>query len=118
MFDNARLGLLVADFVVLLFITIQPLSRRFDDSDRGSGPIVILPPLRKQSAYRAWLFILTSAMVSIPLVGMPQYSLSLAYRGWVDSLLDWLTRNPDTSLIYADRLIPLLPTAMTGYLIT
>lgn len=118
MFDTVRLGLLVADFAILLFLTVQPLSRRFDDSDRGSGAVVHLPPLRKQAAYRAWLFVLVSALVSIPIVAMPQYSLSVAYRGWVDSLLDWLTRNPDASLLYADRLIPLLPTALTGYLIT
>jgi hypothetical protein len=50
MHNYAALALLLADVAVLAVIVLQPLSRRYDDSDQGSGTVVKLPPSRPRSA--------------------------------------------------------------------
>ena len=44
MYNYDALALLLADAAVLAVIILQPLSRRYDDSDQGRGTVVKLPP--------------------------------------------------------------------------
>ena len=51
MMDSRGLAVLVIDAIVLGAIVLKPITRNYDDSDRGSGSIVLMdPPLRPSYA--------------------------------------------------------------------
>ena len=63
MYNYDALALLLADAIVLAVIVLQPLSRRFDDSDQGRGTVVKLPPFGRQSLPRVGIFLLVAVAV-------------------------------------------------------
>jgi cellulose synthase/poly-beta-1,6-N-acetylglucosamine synthase-like glycosyltransferase len=118
MYDYTALALLLADAAILAVIVGQPLSRRYDDSDRGSGTVVNLPAFGRLSLPKAWFFLAVSAAVSsIGVIGRPSAVTEL-YRQALLRLLNWVIRDPSLSSAYAARLVPLVPMAFVGYLIT
>ena len=49
--DLRGLALLVLDAAILAVVVLKPMSRNYDDSDRGSGSLVLMvPPLRPSYA--------------------------------------------------------------------
>jgi cellulose synthase/poly-beta-1,6-N-acetylglucosamine synthase-like glycosyltransferase len=117
MYGYRDIALLVATFVVLLAVTVQPLSRRYDDSDRGSGAVVDMPPLRRRSFPRAFVFLGLAAVMSVGLVGMRDPTSTAAYENFVAQVLAFATRDPADAQIYADHLSPLIPAAVIGYVV-
>ncbi len=116
MYHYPALALLLADGAVLAFILIQPLSRRYDDSDQGGGTVVKLPPFSRQSLPRAGIFLALSVAVGVLLV-VRRPPLAKLYHQALQRLLDWIVVNPMLVNSYARQLVPLVPAAIVGYLI-
>ena len=118
MYDYTALALLLADAAILAAIVGQPLSRRYDDSDRGSGTVVNLPAFGRLSLPKAGFFLAVSAAVgSIGVIGRHS-AVTDMYRQALLRLLNWVIRDPSLPSAYAARLVPLVPMAFVGYLIT
>jgi len=116
MYDYRNIALLIAVFVVLLVAVVQPLSRRHDDSDRGSGAVVDMPPLRRRSLPRAFVFLALGAVTGIGLVGLRDPTPTMEYQNLVARVLTFATGDPGTAQSYAAHLLPLVPAAVIGYL--
>lgn len=118
MYDGRNLILLAATMAALLIVVWQPLSRRFDDSDRGTDRLVRLPPFRKPSNRRLTAFLLVGLGVSAVLIGMRHPQPLQVYQGTVASLMRAVDHDPATATAYAQHLTPLVPAAVVGYLVT
>jgi cellulose synthase/poly-beta-1,6-N-acetylglucosamine synthase-like glycosyltransferase len=116
MYDIHGLVLLILDAVVLGYLILSPLSRRFDDSDRGAGSIVKLPPFRRPSVPRVVCFFLlvTAANTYVALLkGAP---LAKYYRDVVANVLRTLISDPSEATYYASKLVPLVPATMLSFM--
>jgi cellulose synthase/poly-beta-1,6-N-acetylglucosamine synthase-like glycosyltransferase len=117
-YDYHALALLLADAVVLAVIIVQPLSRRYDDSDRGHGTVVRLPPFGRQSLPRVGFFLVVAIAVGTVLVVARHPGVTQLYHQALLRLLTWLIRDPALVNAYARQLVPLVPAAFAGYLVT
>ncbi|MDH6140438.1 MULTISPECIES: glycosyltransferase [Kitasatospora] len=118
MYHPTAIALFAADLALLLLIIRLPLSRRFDDSDRGAGRIVKLPPIRRPSVPRALAFLLVGAAVSVLIVALRHPQLDQAYRAVVADTLSAADSDTRLTAMYANSLPPLVPAAVVGYLVT
>ena len=118
MYDYSALALLLADAAVLAIIVLQPLSRRYDDSDRGRSTVVDMPAFGRPSLPRAGSFLAVSAVVGTCLVLSRHPSVIQLYHQALLRLLTWVISDPSLVNAYAGRLIPLAPSAFAGYLVT
>ena len=114
MYNYDALALLLADAVVLAVIVLQPLSRRFDDSDQGRGTVVKLPPFGRQSLPRVGTFLLVAVAVGTLVVIDRHPALTELYHQALQRLLNWLIRDPSLVNAYARQLVPLVPAAFDG----
>ena len=118
MYDGKNLILLLATMAMLIIVVWQPLSRRFDDSDRGTDRLVKLPPFRKPSNGRVAAFLLVGLGVSTMIIGMKHPEPLQVYQGTVASLVRSVDRDPAAATFFAQHLTPLVPAAVVGYLVT
>jgi len=118
MYNYDALALLLADAAVLVVIILQPLSRRYDDSDQGRGTVVKLPPFGRQSLPRVGFFLAVAVAVGALLVLDRHLAATQLYHQALQRLLGWVIRDPSTASAYAHELIPLVPAAFVGYLVT
>ena len=118
MYNYDALALLLADAAVLAVIILQPLSRHYDDSDRGRGTVVKLPPFGRQSLPRAGIFLVVAVAVGSLVVIDRHPSVTQLYHQALLRLLHWLIRDPSVVSAYARQLVPLVPAAFVGYLVT
>ncbi|MEZ0089226.1 glycosyltransferase family 2 protein [Streptacidiphilus sp. EB129] len=118
MFHPGTIALLAVDLALLLLLVRWPLSRRFDDSDRGAGRIVQLPPIRRPSIPRALSFLLVGAAVSTLIVALRHPQLAQAYNSLVADTLSAANSDTHLTTMYARSLPPLIPAAVVGYLVT
>jgi cellulose synthase/poly-beta-1,6-N-acetylglucosamine synthase-like glycosyltransferase len=92
--DPRGLALLILDAIVVLLIVLKPLTRNYDESDRGSGQVVImLPPLRPSYA-RCAVFLVTSFLVSAFLIGLKSPNITNGYHNVVTRLLLTVIHDP------------------------
>jgi hypothetical protein len=118
MYNYDALALLLADGVVLAVIVLQPLSRRFDDSDQGRGTVVKLPPFGRQSLPRVGIFLLVAVAVGTLMVIDRHPAVTGLYHQALQRLLNWLIEDPSLVSAYVRQLVPLVPAAFVGYLVT
>jgi len=118
MYDGRTLILLLATMAALVIVVWQPLSRRYDDSDRGTDRLVSLPPFRRPSNRRVAAFLLVGILVSAGIIGMRDPQPLQIYQGTVASLVGAVDRQPAAATQYAQHVTPLIPAALVGYLIT
>lgn len=118
MYNLAALVLLAADAAVLAVIILQPLSRRYDDSDRGRGTVVKLPPFGRQSLPKVGFFLAVSVAIGTLLVTDHHPAVTQLYQDALVRLLKWVIRDPSLVNAYAHKLVPLVPAAFVGYLVT
>ena len=118
MYNYEALALLLADAAVLAIIIVQPLSRRYDDSDSGRGTVVRLPPFGRQSLPRVGFFLSVAVAVGTLLVLDRHPGVTQLYHQALLRLLGWLIRDPSAVSAYARQLVPLVPAAFVGYLVT
>jgi glycosyltransferase involved in cell wall biosynthesis len=103
--DLRGLALLLVDAAILALVVLKPMSRNYDDSDQGSGSLVLMvPPLRPSYARCSW-FLAISFFVSVLLVGLRSPSFVEAYYGVVEQLL--LSVVPQPAVV--DTYVHLLP---------
>jgi cellulose synthase/poly-beta-1,6-N-acetylglucosamine synthase-like glycosyltransferase len=117
-YNLAALVLLAADAAVLAVIILQPLSRRYDDSDRGRGTVVKLPPFGRQSLPKVGFFLAVSVAIGTLLVADHHPAVTQLYQDALVRLLKWVIRDPSLVNAYAHKLVPLVPAAFVGYLVT
>jgi cellulose synthase/poly-beta-1,6-N-acetylglucosamine synthase-like glycosyltransferase len=117
-YNLAALVLLAADAAVLAVIILQPLSRRYDDSDRGRGTVVKLPPFGRQSLPKVGFFLAVSVAIGTLLVTDHHPAVTQLYQDALVRLLKWVIRDPSLVNAYAHKLVPLVPAAFVGYLVT
>jgi cellulose synthase/poly-beta-1,6-N-acetylglucosamine synthase-like glycosyltransferase len=117
-YNLAALVLLAADAAVLAVIVLQPLSRRYDDSDRGRGTVVKLPPFGRQSLPKVGFFLAVSVAIGTLLVTDHHPAVTQLYQEALVRLLKWVIRDPSLVNAYAHKLVPLVPAAFVGYLVT
>jgi cellulose synthase/poly-beta-1,6-N-acetylglucosamine synthase-like glycosyltransferase len=118
MFDFTALTLLLADAAVLAVLIVQPLSRRYDDSDRGSGTVVELPAFGRLSLPRAGFFLAVGAAVASIFVINRNPGATALYHQALVRLLTWVVKDAALVHAYTGKLIPLVPAAFAGYLVT
>lgn len=115
-FSMHGFALLVLDACILSVVFLRPFWRRYDeDSDKGSGNLVIMKPPLKPSYKRCGVFVLTSLLVSVVIVGLRSPNLSGAYHNLVTELL--LSVIPDPSIVngYANSLLPVFQVSVLSF---
>ncbi|HEV2373974.1 MAG TPA: glycosyltransferase [Streptosporangiaceae bacterium] len=118
MVNYHALALLALDAVVLGYLIVAPLSRHYDDSDRGSGAVVDLPPFGRPSLPRVGSFLAVGVAVGAVIAALHHPGVSQLYRGALMRLLHWLVNDPAAVSAYAGHIVPLVPAAFVGYLVT
>ena len=63
--DMRGLGLLLLDAAILAVVVLKPMSRNYDDSDQGSGSLVLMVPPLRPSYARCGSFLAVSFLVSL-----------------------------------------------------
>jgi cellulose synthase/poly-beta-1,6-N-acetylglucosamine synthase-like glycosyltransferase len=116
MYDTHGLVLLILDSIVLGYLIFQPLSRRFDDSDRGAGNLVRLPPFRRPSWPRVSCFFVMIIAVNVYVAALRGAPLIKAYRVLVANVLRTLVVDPVVAAYYASKLVPLVPATMLSFM--
>jgi cellulose synthase/poly-beta-1,6-N-acetylglucosamine synthase-like glycosyltransferase len=114
-------GLLLLLIVALFlgYLVWQPLNRRFDDSDRGSWNVVLLPPFKLPALARDSYFFAVAVLVNLVVVlAIRSSSLTQIYRGLVIGVLSSVVRDPLAVQVYTSRVLPLLPLTVLGFVLT
>ncbi len=106
---------LILDALLLGAVVLKPFHRTYDDSDKGDGPLVVLPPPYKPSYKRCGLFIGVSFAVSFFLVGAANPSAEQVYQGLVSQLLSSVVRNPTMLEKFAHLLPPVFPISILAF---
>ena len=118
MYNYEALALLLADAAVLADHHPPALSRRYDDSDRAAAPSLKLPPFGRQSLPRVGVLPIVAVAVGTLLVLDRHPAVTELYHQALLRLLGWLIRDPSVVSAYARQLVPLVPAAFVGYLVT
>jgi hypothetical protein len=103
--DMRGLGLLLLDAAILAVVVLKPMSRNYDDSDQGSGSLVLMVPPLRPSYARCGSFLAVSFLVSVLLVGFRAPTIVETYYGVVEQL--FLSVIPQPTLV--DAYVHLLP---------
>jgi cellulose synthase/poly-beta-1,6-N-acetylglucosamine synthase-like glycosyltransferase len=103
--DMRGLGLLLLDAAILAVVVLKPMSRNYDDSDQGSGSLVLMVPPLRPSYARCGSFLAVSFLVSLVLVGFRAPTIVDAYYSLVEQL--FLSVIPQPALV--DAYVHMLP---------
>jgi cellulose synthase/poly-beta-1,6-N-acetylglucosamine synthase-like glycosyltransferase len=109
------LALVIGDLIVVGCVVVAPLWRRNDDSDKGVGNRVILPPPRKASGWRDLTFIVVAMLGSVAIVSLRTPDLSAAYRDVVAHLTDLVINRPAVVSVYVQSLRPIIPISIIAF---
>ncbi|QMU76609.1 glycosyltransferase family 2 protein [Streptacidiphilus sp. PB12-B1b] len=107
----------VLDLAVLVGIVLHALRRRFDDSDRGVGNVVVLPKPHPPSLPRVALFVGLTVLGSIALTGLRTPDLSKAYRSVVALSTTQVLPEPAVVDAYVSHLRPVIPLSFLAFTI-
>jgi cellulose synthase/poly-beta-1,6-N-acetylglucosamine synthase-like glycosyltransferase len=118
MYDVKGLIFLLVDALILACLIRQPLSRRFDDSDKGAGQVIRLPQYRAHSLGRDASFFAVAALVGIAVLVIGSAKLTGMYRNLVIFVVSSAVRDPAAVQAYTAKLLPLLPVTVLGFLLT
>ena len=110
-------GLLIflLDLAVLVGIILHALRRRFDDSDRGVGNVVVLPKPHPPSLWRVACFVSVCVLGSIGLIGLRSPDLSKAYRAAVGYSTSRILPEPAVVDAYVSHLRPVIPLSFLAF---
>ena len=97
--DMRGLALLLLDAAILAVVVLKPMSRNYDDSDQGSGSLVLMVPPLRPSYGRCTSFLAVCFLVSVLLVGLRSPTIVEDYYSLVEQLL--LSVIPQPALVDA-----------------
>jgi cellulose synthase/poly-beta-1,6-N-acetylglucosamine synthase-like glycosyltransferase len=103
------------DAFVLAVIVLKPITRNYDDSDKGSGNIVLMDPPLRPSYARCAGFLLISFIVSAFLVELKSPNLPDAYHGLVTQLMQSVINDPTAVQGYARSLLPVFQISILAF---
>jgi cellulose synthase/poly-beta-1,6-N-acetylglucosamine synthase-like glycosyltransferase len=114
-FSSHGFLLLLLDAAILAVVVLRPFKRTYDESDKGSGNVVVMRPPLKPSYRRCAVFFLTSIAVSAVIVGLKTPSLADIYHNLVTQLL--LSVIPDPAVVdgYANSLLPVFQVSVLSF---
>jgi glycosyltransferase involved in cell wall biosynthesis len=104
--DMRGLGLLLLDAAVLAVVVLKPMSRNYDDSDQGSGSLVLMVPPLRPSYARCGSFLAVSFLVSLLLVGLRSPTIVEDYYSLVEQLMLSVIPQPALVDAYVHQLPP------------
>lgn len=113
--DPRGLAVLLIDAVVLSVIVLKPMNRSYDDSDRGSGHIVLMDPPLRPSYARCGAYLLTSFVVSSLLVGLKSPAPVNAYHHLVTQLMLSVVPNPTSVDGFARSILPVFQVSIIAF---
>jgi cellulose synthase/poly-beta-1,6-N-acetylglucosamine synthase-like glycosyltransferase len=113
----AGLFVLIFDIAVIAALILLPLRRKFDDSDKGRGNVVILPPVLRATGWRTSSFSFLCVVGSIALIAIRRPDLTSTYRSLVTHLADYVVRNPAAVADYSSRIHPIIPIAVFAFVV-
>jgi cellulose synthase/poly-beta-1,6-N-acetylglucosamine synthase-like glycosyltransferase len=104
--DMRGLALLLLDAAILAVVVLRPMSRNYDDSDQGSGSLVLMVPPLRPSYARCASFLAVSFLVSVLLVGLRSPTIVDDYYHLVEQLLLSVVPQPALVDAYVHQLPP------------
>ena len=104
--DMRGLALLLLDAAILAVVVLRPMSRNYDDSDQGSGSLVLMVPPLRPSYSRCASFLAVSFLVSVLLVGLRSPTIVDDYYHLVEQLLLSVIPQPALVDAYVHQLPP------------
>ena len=113
--DLRGLAVLMLDVLILGLIVLKPMSRNYDDSDRGAGSIVLMTPPLRPSYARCGAYLAITFVVSALIVGLNSPDLIAAYHSLVTQLL--LSVIPDPSLVdgFTGSMLPVFQVSVVAF---
>jgi len=117
MFDLNGAEPVAALLVVMAVIVLSPLRRAFDDSDKGRGNVVVLPPPRSVSLWRVAVFIVLCLAGATCLIALRNPDLSAMYQHAVAGLTVRVYPEPAVVNAYASSLRPVIPIAVIAFVV-
>jgi cellulose synthase/poly-beta-1,6-N-acetylglucosamine synthase-like glycosyltransferase len=115
MIDARAAILLVLDAVLLGVMVLWPLPRRFDDSDQGTGNLVILPPPKAPSLARCGAFVAVCFIACAGVVGVRNPSLLGIYQHYVKGLANSVLHQPLVVERATKSLVPVVPISVVAF---
>jgi cellulose synthase/poly-beta-1,6-N-acetylglucosamine synthase-like glycosyltransferase len=112
-------GLLVVifDLILAVSVIVWSLARRYDDSDKGVGNRVILPPPIQATLWRVAAFVVLTIFGSIALIGLRSPDLSASYRAVVAHLTNSIVAQPGVVDQYVSSLRPIVPISIIAFVV-
>jgi cellulose synthase/poly-beta-1,6-N-acetylglucosamine synthase-like glycosyltransferase len=117
MFDLGGAEMLAASIAVVGLLVLLPLRRSFDDSDKGRGNVVVLPPPRAVSLWRVGAFTVLCLVGSTALIALRSPDLSSVYRSVVSRLTVLVVPEPAVVEAYTSSLRPIIPIAVIAFVV-
>ena len=115
MIDTKGLVFLLIDALVLAVIVLKPMTRNYDDSDRGSGSVVVMKPPLRPSYKRCAVFLVVGFVVSAVLIGLRSPNLTDAYHNVVTQLMLSVVHNPSAVDGYAKSLLAVFQVSVLAF---
>ena len=115
MIDTRGLVVLCIDALVLGAIVLKPMNRNYDDSDQGSGSIVLMDPPLRPSYARCAAYLIISFVASSLLVGLKSPNLVDAYHRLVTQLMLSVIPEPTVVEGYARGLLPVFQVSILAF---
>ena len=115
MIDTKGLVFLLIDALVLAVIVLKPMTRNYDDSDRGSGSVVVMKPPLRPSYKRCAVFLVVGFVVSAVLIGLRSPNLTDAYHNVVTQLMLSVVHDPSAVDGYAKSLLAVFQVSVLAF---
>lgn len=115
MFDLGHTLLLAFDALLLIGVILWPLSRRFDDSDQGSGNLVQLTPPLRPSLRRCGMFTLVCLAACAVELAVQNPSAFSLYQSLVGRLAETGYHDPRAIHNLSRTLIPVVPVSVLAF---
>ena len=113
--DLHGLALLGLDALILTVVVLKPMTRNYDESDKGEGARVIMRPPLRPSYARCGLFIAVSFVVSVILIRLKSPNLTDAYHSVVSQLMLSVIHNPSVVDPYAQSLLSVFQVSVIAF---
>lgn len=115
MLRHSGLLMLALDAALVAAIVLHALRRRFDDSDRGVGNVVVLRKPHPPSLTRVAVFVAVCVLGSVGLIGLRSPDLSRTYRAVIAHMAVRIYPEPAVVNSYVSHLRPVIPLSFLAF---
>ncbi|MBO0727777.1 MAG: glycosyltransferase family 2 protein [Acidimicrobiaceae bacterium] len=111
------LGFLLLDAALIAVVVLKPMTRNYDDSDQGSGSLVVMTPPLRPSYLRCGFFLAISFAVSVVLIGLKSPDLKITYNHAVARLMLAVVHDPVRVNAYAHSLLSVFQVSVLAFVV-